>query len=122
MFFILRKKFQRISIVLLVINLLAFSHQPDFKDILQLAERGDSEAQAKLGELYVEGEVVPQNYKKAFEWFSKAAQQGNSQAQLIVGMMYFKGEGVQQNNELAEKWLRKAAENGNKDALSLFEE
>jgi len=72
--------------------------------------------------LYTFGQGVDQDYKKAFEWYSKAAQQGNSQAQLIVGMMYFKGEGVQQNNELAEKWLRKAAENGNKDALSLFEE
>ncbi|EPP9703219.1 tetratricopeptide repeat protein, partial [Acinetobacter baumannii] len=65
---------------------------------------------------------VNQDYKKAFEWYSKAAQQENDEAQFTVGMMYYKGEGVQQNNELAEKWLRKAAENGNKDALSLFEE
>ncbi|TPU82377.1 sel1 repeat family protein, partial [Acinetobacter baumannii] len=60
MFFILRKKLQKIGIIFVAINLLACSHQPDFKDIKHLAERGDAGAQAKLGELYVEGQVVPQ--------------------------------------------------------------
>ncbi|MFX9912184.1 tetratricopeptide repeat protein, partial [Acinetobacter baumannii] len=80
--------------IFVAINLLACSHQPDFKDISRLAERGDAGAQAKLGELYVEGQVVPQDYKKAFEWYSKAAQQENDEAQFTVGMMYYKGEGV----------------------------
>ncbi|AZC10049.1 hypothetical protein DKE47_013205 [Acinetobacter nosocomialis] len=66
MFFILRKKLQKIAIIFVATNLLACSHQPDFKDISRLAERGDAGAQAKLGELYVKGEIVPQNYKKAF--------------------------------------------------------
>lgn len=78
--------------------------------------------QSHLGAVYALGIGVNQDYKKAFEWYSKAAQQENDEAQFTVGMMYYKGEGVPQNNELAEKWLRKAAENGNKDALSLFEE
>ncbi|MGQ8107549.1 sel1 repeat family protein, partial [Acinetobacter baumannii] len=55
MFFILRKKLQKIGIIFVAINLLACSHQPDFKDLKHLAESGDAGAQAKLGELYVEG-------------------------------------------------------------------
>ncbi len=53
--FYFKKKLQKIGIILVAINLLACSHQPDFKDISHLAERGDAGAQAKLGELYVEG-------------------------------------------------------------------
>ncbi|MEF0142113.1 tetratricopeptide repeat protein, partial [Acinetobacter baumannii] len=87
MFFILRKKLQKIGIILVAINLLACGHQPDFKDITHLAESGDAGAQAKLGELYVEGQVVPQDYKKAFEWYSKAANQGNAEAQNNLGAM-----------------------------------
>lgn len=95
--FILRKKLQKIGIIFVAINLLACSHQPDFKDLKHLAESGDAGAQAKLGELYVEGQVVPQDYKKAFEWYSKAANQGNSEAQNNLGAMYALGQGVEQN-------------------------
>lgn len=70
--------------------------------------------------LFSEG--VIQDYKKAFEWYSKSAEQGNVDAQFTVGMMYHRGDGTAQNNEMAEIWLKKAADNGHKDAISLFEE
>ena len=68
--FILRKT-SKIGIILVAINLLACGHQPDFKDITHLAESGDAGAQAKLGELYVEGQVVPQDYKRPLNGIAK---------------------------------------------------
>ncbi len=66
-----KNKFLKIGIVFLAINLLACSRQPDFKDIYRLAEKGDTGAQAKLGELYVEGTVVPQDYKRPLNGIAK---------------------------------------------------
>lgn len=109
---IFKNKFLKIGIVFLAINLLACSRQPDFKDIYRLAEKGDTGAQAKLGELYVEGTVVPQDYKKAFELYSKAANQGNAEAQNNLGAMYALGQGVDQNYKKAFEWYSKAAEQG----------
>jgi len=48
-------------------------------DIPKLAERGDAEAQDILGNMYYNGQGVPQDYKEAARWYRKAAEQGDAE-------------------------------------------
>ena len=77
-----------------------------------LAEQGDANAQANLGELFANGLGVPQNYAEAVNWWRKAAEQGHAVAQSNLGLMYDNGLGVAQDQAEAVKWYRKAAERG----------
>ena len=50
----------------------------EFKNLKAKAERGDAEAQYRLGHCYSDGDVVPKDEKKAVFWFRKAANQGHA--------------------------------------------
>jgi TPR repeat protein len=76
------------------------------------AERGDAEAQDKLGHLYSEGKGVPQDKILAAVWWRKAADQGNANAQSSLGLAYINGDGVPNDFGEAAFWLRKSAEQG----------
>ena len=52
------------------------------------AEQGDAVAQYSLGVVYYSGDSVPQDYEKAFEWFTKSAEQDDARAQNDLGAMY----------------------------------
>jgi TPR repeat protein len=52
-----------------------------------LAEQGDASAQFKLGEMYDNGQGVPQDDKQAMHWYRKAADQGDAIAQINVGVI-----------------------------------
>jgi TPR repeat protein len=74
----------------------------------------DAEAQFSLGFKYKKGEGVPQDDRKAMEWWQKAADQGNAWAQASLGAMYFNGgQGVPKDGRKAVEWWRKAADQGN---------
>ncbi len=75
------------------------------KDIINCAEQGDRVAQFMLGEIYNIGKEVPRNYKKAFEWYSKAAEQGDKNSQFCLYAAYYNGQGVPKNYVLAYMWL-----------------
>lgn len=83
---------------------------------IQMAESGDPQAQAQLGNLYYEGKGVEQNYAKAAEWYRKAAEQGDAEAQFALGRLYQVGEGINSNLELAEHWLQLAAQQEHAEA------
>ena len=102
-----------------------------FNATLIKAEQGDAEAQNKVGEMYDNGEGVPQDFAGAVKWYRKAANQGHADAQYNLAMvcqggrriydaqhndisvMHYKGKGVPEHDmEEAVKWLRKAAEQG----------
>ena len=72
--------------------------------MLPLAEQGNAGAQAMLGEMYGNGEGVPQNYAEALKWFRKAADQGDAQGQYDLGYSYDSGKGVPQDYAEAAKW------------------
>lgn len=97
-------------------QLWAESTPSELEVFIKQAEAGDVSAQLSLGAMYYRGESVPQNYKKAFYWFTKAAEQGNSRGQSSLGAMYHKGTGVPRNYEKAVYWYNKAAEQGQADA------
>jgi TPR repeat protein len=50
-----------------------------------LADKGDADAQAKVGIMYVTGRGVAQEYAQALAWFRRAADQGNPTAQFYIG-------------------------------------
>jgi len=77
------------------------------------AERGDPDAQHKLGEMYEKGWSVTQDDGQAVLWFRKAAEQGHAGAQSSLAFMYMEGRGVPVSNSQAMVWLNKAISQGN---------
>ncbi|MEI8102756.1 MAG: SEL1-like repeat protein [Chlorobium sp.] len=72
------------------------------------AERGDAEAQNKLGDIFKQGRGVPQNFNEAIKWYRSSAKQGDSSALYELGNMYRKGEGVSKNLKESVRYLEKA--------------
>ena len=68
-----------------------------------------AESQNYLGQAYVSGQGVPQNYRAAAMWFRKAAEWGKVWAQFYLGELYYSGQGVPQDYVEAHKWFNLAA-------------
>ena len=94
----------------------AKSDDIDIETTIQKAKQGDAEAQFCLGLLYGEGRGVPQDYKQAVHWYTKAAEQGYAEAQYNLGIMYVSGDGVPKDYKQAVYWFKKAAEQGYAEA------
>ncbi len=75
-----------------------------------LAEQGISHAQNVLGEIYMYGEGIPQDYDEAVKWFRLAAEQHHRRARFMLGVLYWSGDGVPQDYDKAVKWFRLADE------------
>ncbi|WP_295956355.1 tetratricopeptide repeat protein [Rhodoferax sp.] len=88
------------------------------KELASLAEKGNAQAQYRLGKIFNLGQGVPPDKKEAAKWFHLAAQQGLAAAQGALGYLCLVGEGVSQNSDLALEWTRKAAQQG--DATAQF--
>ena len=88
--------------------------------IRETAERGDSDAQNKLGTFYANGQSVARDDVQAVFWWSEAAAQGNAPAQFSLAQMYFTGRGVAQDEAMALKWVRRAAEQGHAEAETVL--
>ena len=87
-----------------------------FVALRELAEVGDTEAQAEIGERYEEGRGVVQDYAVAVSWFRRAAEQGYAPGQFALSFMYVRGLGVAQDDVEAVRWERRAAEQGHAQA------
>ncbi len=70
------------------------------------------ESQKLLGEFFLTGHIVPQNYEEAVKWYKLAAENGNRDAQSELAFLYFTGKGVEQDFEKAFIWFEKAAYQG----------
>jgi len=86
------------------------------EELLPLAEKGETEVQFFLGQMYRRGKGVPQDYQLAAKWYKRSAEQGHAGAQNNLGVMYAKGNSVPQDYQEAVKWYKKAAEQGNTKA------
>ena len=84
-------------------------------ELIQLAEKGDAEAQYKLGERWGRP-GSSQNYGEALKYYRKAAEQNYTLAQIALATMFFNGSGVTKSSLEAEIWLRKAADSGSAEA------
>ena len=72
----------------------------------------NSDASARIGILYLEGQGVPQNYASAFKHLSEAANAGTPAAQYYLALMYEEGHGLKPNPAAALSWYKKAATGG----------
>ncbi|HUL13170.1 MAG TPA: tetratricopeptide repeat protein [Methylococcaceae bacterium] len=86
------------------------------KEFKPLAERGDVAAQVNLGNLYMKGLGVRQNYDEAARWYRNAAEQNEPMAQSKLGILYYYGLGVAQDYAEAGRWFLKAAGHGDAGA------
>ena len=82
------------------------------------AEQGNVDAQLNLGNIYMLGLGVTQDYKTALRWFKLGAEQGNVNAQFSLGILYANGFGVTQDYARAYMWWNIAALKGNTNAVA----
>jgi TPR repeat protein len=88
----------------------------DYKAALQLieplAQKGNANAQAVLGQCYSLGHGVAVDPAQAVQWTRKAAVQGHVAAQTNLGLAYDTGQGVEQDQAQAVRWYSLAAAQG----------
>ena len=90
--------------------------EPDLKDALAKAGRGDMDAQFGLGLRYSAGDGTARDFAQAAHWYQKAADQNHALAQFNLSVMFANGQGVPQSDASALVWIRKAAEGGDAGA------
>jgi len=90
------------------------------EELRDKAESGDPNSQYDLGLRYWKGYGIPQDYKEAAKWWTKAAEQGHAEAQFRLALLYFVGSGVPQDTKEAVKWYTRAAEQGHAEAQLLL--
>ncbi len=92
----------------------AYNRGVDYRESLivcrPLAEQGVSHAQNVLGEIYMYGEGIPQDFDEAAKWFRLAAEQHHRRARFMLGVLYWSGDGVPQDYDKAVNWFRLANE------------
>ena len=82
-----------------------------------LAKKGDAFFQFTLGRCYRFGHGVPNDGKKAIEWYTKSAEQGHAMAQNNLGVCYWRGLGVSKDVVKAFELYSKAADQGNVNSI-----
>jgi hypothetical protein len=86
------------------------------------AENGNSDAQYKLGLLYLTGNGALQDFAEAAKWLKLAAEQGYALAQYELGLIYRVGHGVAVDPIQSYVWLNLAAAAGIQQAVAAREE
>lgn len=74
------------------------------------ARRGSPEANYIMGTLYLYGEGVDKDEKKAKGYFQRAAENGLAESRYMIAQMYKHGMGVEKDPKLAQEYLEEAAE------------
>ena len=87
-----------------------------FKELIEQAQLGNSEAQFLIGEAYDTGDITFQNKMKALKWYKLSGNQGHIKAQYNLGVMFQDGDGILQSNEKAMHWYLLAAKQDDADA------
>jgi hypothetical protein len=93
-----------------------------FSQFEPLARRGDPSAQVNLGNLYMRGLGVEQDYALACQWYEKAAHEGHPTGQAKLGLMHYYGLALNEDHAEAARWFRRAAENGEPGAAMVLAE
>lgn len=85
-----------------------------FRWLYNAALNGSSskESQRILGQFFIAGTSVPQNYDEAVHWYELAAKGGDPEAQSELAFLYFSGNYVERDYEKAKYWFHIAAMKG----------
>ncbi len=86
------------------------------------AMEGEVEVQVRLGLVFAEGELVPQDPTKAVYWWEKAAYKGNAEAMVYLGHCLFDGEGIDRDEIRAFVMFSLAAERGHPQGIRFREQ
>jgi TPR repeat protein len=86
--------------------------QADIDSLKVKAEKGDSGAQAQLGDAFAKSDGVPLDYKQAVHWYELAATNGSLAAAASLGELYQAGQGVPKDLTNAIALFKRAAEGG----------
>ena len=74
------------------------------------------EAPFQMGRIYVYGQGVKTDYKKAAYYYNISAENNHAEAQCMYATMCHMGIGIQQDDDIAFKWYTKSANQGNDEA------
>ena len=81
---------------------------------------GDPNAQFNLAMMYIEGNGVPKDAKRALQLLHNAAKKGHAPSRALLGHMMFKGEAIKRQPELGLMWMglarQSAEQSGQVDA------
>lgn len=87
------------------------------KVLKPLAELGHKRAQTGMGLMYLYGDGLAKDEKKAIEWFKKASCQDHDWALYHLGTSYYYGRGVTKNYKLSFEYYQKASLQNNASAF-----
>ena len=76
------------------------------------SQRGNHEAQYRIGLMYRDGVGISKDDKEAAYWFRKAASNGHVESEYEIGLCFLQGRGVLQDMRVGAEWLWRAADNG----------
>lgn len=80
------------------------------------SQRGNEAAQAMLGDMYYEGDILKKDCKKVIKWLKNPASQGNSKAQLTLAKCYME----QKHFSDGIYWLKKASNANRPQAYTIL--
>ena len=99
-------------------------HEESRKKIIEIylsqSDKGNIQADCRLGDIYYKGELVGKNIDEAIKWYEKAVKQGSIEAKTKLGEIYYKlGEkylSLNENVAEAIRWFEKSIEQEYADA------
>lgn len=101
-------------------ELMARDTKRGISKIMQLARRGHIPAMVDAGDLFLYGYYLPQNIKKAFEYFSKVYESGGTGCTSLLASCYLLGKGTDEDIDKAMQLLQSAdANNDPKEYLGI---
>ena len=113
------KKTLLFVLALAVIPVGVDAQNPDPELVRVLAEQGVPEAQTFLGDMYADGDGVPEDDVEAVRWYQLAADGGDMAGQIGLSDKYFHGEGVPEDYVLSYMWINLAAAQGSEGSQGL---
>jgi TPR repeat protein len=83
----------------------------------EAAEQNIIAAEARLGEIYLNGELIPPDYSQARSYLDRAAYHGDSHSAMLLGQIYRAGIGTAIDEKQAYAWSEVAAMEGSDFAI-----
>jgi TPR repeat protein len=87
-----------------------------FPTLYRYAQKGDPEAQFRVGRMYADGKGAAMDDEIAMRFFEAAAKQGHPPALVMMGMRYKEGRGLPKDPEKAFQYMAMAADKGDAKA------
>lgn len=84
--------------------------------IMKAAATGDAKAASNLGWLFIEGDIVEQDFNEGAKWLQVASSKGLPVAMSLLGDLYRDGKGMPTDSVVADSLYREAFERGLADA------